>query len=339
MENSKGTSLDDAKKLIYKALESFSAVETGQPRLGIQLNEYTIEKVLETVYDYRFQDPKYCSDKGDTSNGLTTTHEIFRIPTGEKFTDWKNKKERYHRILERYFRPIELLNEEGLISLEITAMRLEICEISLEKIKKLIKDWELEDHADFVFFLLAKIEECYQRVVRFYERHPISKKEVRELTKEVKALLRVYNIAGKRSGIEGAKIKQIHLTIAKVKPITITSPFLIPFIFDLKASPIDNVTEAKKLNYLKGLPSMIYEKHLNSKAFRNQIISALHQVFKGLEAFGLNNSGVSSDELRAIAEISSLIGFTFRDKEGFQSEYLPGVLDQIRTIIYNSIKG
>ncbi len=264
-------------------------------------------------------------------------YKLFKtdIPASDEQLSRRNL---YNVLLNEFFAPIFKIGMRELDDLEIDIFTLVIPKEKLKKICDFIQVCGLENHKDFVLFLIAKIEQIYVRDVEFYDR-PEQRKIIKEFPNEVKKLHQVLKISERDysySKTEKPILKQIVFHYNTIESIKINDDSLLSNIND---STIEYYNNGARKNWEKQLLSFpnVYDENQLPNQFRHRLCNVLHNFLNGINAFKFDDKKTTDLEIEVIARILDFAHVKFYNKNDEEFD-IDVDLTSIRQHIRNSIK-
>lgn len=268
--------------------------------------DYWKEKQGEEIYTYVWQFPF-------TKDGYTTYGdvELDGLPLDEIASDFpdfptfenvklnlfsnddlsvNNDLWRYRDLLNKYFEDTLTLNplNKKLIGESIEKTVLIAPQETVNEIKKTIQEFNLIEFNDFIFFIIAKIQQVYvDKIEHLQEKE--SQAELKEFPKECEKLLKVVEKNSERrwnfkklQNKKPSQLQKITFHFDNDKPIHINNSVLLSLIIrgivNLGGSiinPGDEVNFVEWKKHIRDLTSFIYSPQQEKDQFKYNIAKAL----------------------------------------------------------------
>ncbi len=217
----------------------------------------------------------------DLPKFILKEYKLFQtdFPATNEWIAWKNN---YDYYLNKIFSPIFQERIKHIDYLKIDKYRLILPEEKFNQINQFIEQYALQFHKDFVFYLIAKIEEIYVHDVEFYER-PEQQKQIKNFPKEIEKLVNVLKWSESdysNDSLPKPELKDVTFHYDR-EPLSvkITDHLLL---MSITKGTIENFSNGRQKNWekqLRSFPSVISENQLPN-AFRHRICKALHNFFR-----------------------------------------------------------
>lgn len=257
-------------------------------------------------------------------------------PATDEWYKWRNS---YDYYLATFFTPIF---KNRMLFGDTTAIDKYDLVLSVEKfneINEFILDIGLEAHKDFIFYLIAKIEEVYIHDVEYYDR-PEQRKQISNFPKEIDKLYTVLKRADDRTGINPnaipPRLEKVTFHYNKGNAIRIQDPLLILSIIKGTIADFSGGIQKNWEKQLKGF-IRVHDENQMPNQFRHRVCKALHNFFKHVDAFEFGKSNMTEKELEAIAKILDFAFVRFHDRKGKEFDIKIDLYD-IKQNIKNAIK-
>lgn len=258
------------------------------------------------VYD-QFREQEH-----ETFKGKIKFHRVFTPPEKPPYDDYIKFANNYEFLLNKYFADVlayyQYEEETGRLKFEKTNFYLS--ENTFIDITKMISQFNLKDHSDFIFYLIAAIQHIYLEDIEYHER-PEEIKRKKAFPKEVDTLIRILELSeidykwnwekdGTPPDLEKVIFKFKH---HKPNSYTISDHHLISNISKGLKEYWNNGSMKNWKQQLELYPN-IYTENEKDNNFRYRIAKALHNFFIEEKIFVLEKDKKTSDsEMLCIARI------------------------------------
>lgn len=190
---------------------------------------------------------------------------------------------------------------------EFDLARIVIRKKTFDEIQQLVKDNNLTQIEDLIFFIIAKIGDVYIKEIEFYER-PEMVRQINNAGKEAEKLItvieRVRPDIFKRFNEERLpELRNITFDFPDIDPIKIEDPWLNSSLVDAIKKDFEDRPLKNWKKEIKKFASF-YEDDKEKLKYRFHVAKALHNFFTFLKTFPVKPGKASSDaEMLCIAKI------------------------------------
>lgn len=276
-------------------------------------------------------------EKSDLPTFVLKEYSLFEhtLPADDEWYKWRNN---YDHYLSKFFTPIFKNRMPFGDTSSIDKYELVLTVEKFNDITQFINDMGLDLHKDFIFYLIAKIEEVYVHDVEYYDR-PEQQKRLRNFPKEVDKLYNVLKWAdrkGNRLNDNPPQLERVTFHYKTHSPIKIEDPLLILSITKGTTEDFDGGVQKNWEKQLKGFVN-VYDENQLPNQFRYRVCKALHNFFKYVNAFDFGKSNMTEKEVEAIARILDFASVKFYGRKGVEFDINIDLYD-IKQNIKNAIK-
>ena len=190
---------------------------------------------------------------------------------------------------------------------EFDLARIIIRNKTFDEILQLIKDNNLTDVQDLIFFIIAKIGDVYIREIEFFER-PEMVKQINNAGKEAEKLITVIERVSpdmhERWNKEPlTELRNITFDFPDIEPIKIEDPWLNSSLIDAIKKDFEDRPLKNWRKEIKKFGAM-YDEDIEKQKYRFHVAKALHNFFTHLKTFPVKpGKATSNAEMLCIAKI------------------------------------
>lgn len=251
-------------------------------------------------------------------------YTVFKSPEKPPYDEWIKYTKHYEALLNKYF--TETLTYSPIE--EETGLKFEKCNLVLpletfDKVVELTKEFKIEEHFDFILYLISAIQHMYTENIQYSE-VPEEVNRIKNFPKQTKTLIQILEHTEDKHGWDWQKngyppqLSEIVFRFKYNKPkfYTISDNHHVSYIADaIKAYFNDGIYKNWKLR-LEAFPN-IYSENEKNRQYRYRISKALHNYFIEEKIFSLTKKNhPPDDEVRCIAKILELAHIYATNKKG-----------------------